>query len=259
MKQRIITALILVFVLVPAIIVGGIFWDVLISLIGLGSVYEWQRMNQRKIYNFDTILSFVSVLMMIHFQTILSIFSLSINLVQLVFVIMIIFLTETVWSRSFHVKDAGYSFIGALYIGLGTMSATMIREISLPLILYVIVAITMTDTGAYFVGRTIGKNKLAPEISPNKTIEGAIGGIVFGTALSLLFSRFYPLPDVSFSLVLMSVLLSIVGQLGDLILSCVKRYFGIKDTGKLLPGHGGLLDRFDSFLFGLSVLWIYGL
>lgn len=259
MKQRVITAIILVLIIVPTLIFGGLPWQILISLIGLGAIFEWQRMNQRKLTDFDTILAMICVFAMIHSQILFSKISFFNNLIQLAFALMILLLSATIWTDSYDVQDAGYTFIGALYIGLGTMSALVTRQMSLYLLIYLVIVITMTDTWAYFVGRAFGKNKLAPTISPNKTIEGSVGGVVLATLISMIFAYFYELPEITIPIVLMSIMLSIVGQLGDLILSGVKRHFKVKDTGTLLPGHGGLLDRFDSLLFGLSVLWIFGL
>ncbi len=112
----------------------------------------------------------------------------------------------------------------------------------------------MTDSGAYFSGRAFGKHKLCPDVSPKKTVEGAIGGIVTCVVSMLIFgiviSHFYG--DISVNFVSLSVLgaiSSIFAQLGDLSMSCVKRDVGVKDFGKIMPGHGGVLDRFDSIMF----------
>lgn len=104
----------------------------------------------------------------------------------------------------------------------------------------------ITDTGAYFVGKNFGKKKLIPNISPNKTVEGSLGGIVCCVLFSLIFALIFKL-DIGKVLVL-SVFGSVFGQIGDLLASSIKRYVGIKDFGKLIPGHGGVLDRFDSVL-----------
>ena len=110
------------------------------------------------------------------------------------------------------------------------------------------------DTGAYFTGMAIGKHKLIPALSPKKTIEGAIGGVVAATALSLLYGyliqRNFTLDEVNIVLLcgVTGFVGSILSQIGDLAASAMKRYTGIKDFGKLIPGHGGIIDRFDSVL-----------
>lgn len=116
----------------------------------------------------------------------------------------------------------------------------------------VFVAAWGTDVGAYLVGSVIGKHKLIPDVSPKKSVEGAIGGIVFAVICYVLYgaivSHFTELQANYPLLVAMAVILSAVSQIGDLIASLIKREYGIKDYGKLLPGHGGIMDRFDSIL-----------
>lgn len=120
----------------------------------------------------------------------------------------------------------------------------------------------VTDTGAYFCGRAFGRKKLAPKISPNKTIEGAIGGLLTGMllfpAVCWLYSR---CPGISAEVsyvhaVLISLLCGMIGEIGDLFASAIKRGAGIKDFGTIMPGHGGIMDRFDSFLFVAPTLYL---
>ena len=120
----------------------------------------------------------------------------------------------------------------------------------------------MSDTWAYFVGSKLGKHKLAPKISPKKSVEGAIGG-VFGTALFcvvtyLICDHFYfYLETLNVWMVLFgSIVLAILGMCGDLSASVIKRNFGEKDFGNLFPGHGGVLDRIDSFLVTMPSLYV---
>ncbi len=118
----------------------------------------------------------------------------------------------------------------------------------------IFIAAWLTDVFAYFTGFLIGKHKLCPAVSPKKTVEGAVGGVILSTAALLLYGFIVGkiLPDASvprpFALIVSGVFGSAVAQLGDLMLSALKRHFGIKDFGKLIPGHGGILDRFDSVL-----------
>lgn len=119
----------------------------------------------------------------------------------------------------------------------------------------------ITDIFAYFIGRSCGKHKLAPVISPKKTIEGSIGGTVYAVAILALIATILKATnvlDVSYeTLILYVILASVVGQFGDLALSSVKRIVGVKDYGNLLPGHGGILDRFDSLLFVLPFTYLF--
>ncbi|HCH28483.1 MAG TPA: hypothetical protein DEW35_03140 [Ruminococcaceae bacterium] len=116
---------------------------------------------------------------------------------------------------------------------------------------------SICDTGAYFVGSFFGKHKLCPEISPKKTVEGAFGGIGLSLVVSLILAACYgSMGHLGVTLV-MTVLLCIVGMLGDLFASIIKRRAGIKDYGSLIPGHGGILDRFDSMLLIAPVLYMF--
>lgn len=124
------------------------------------------------------------------------------------------------------------------------------------------IAAWVPDAGAYFVGRACGKTKLAPSISPNKTVEGAFGGLLLNAAIFPLVCMFFwsaALPNQNFSAlhaVIIAVLCGISGALGDLFFSAIKRKAGIKDYGNIMPGHGGILDRFDSFLFAAPTLYV---
>lgn len=129
-------------------------------------------------------------------------------------------------------------------------------------LIFAVFASWMTDIFAYFVGSKFGKHKLCPNISPKKSVEGAIGGIAGAVLLNVLllfvFKKFIFEGEARLSYIgvaLLSVVLSVVSMFGDLAASTVKRNFGIKDFGKLLPGHGGIMDRFDSALFVLPVLY----
>jgi phosphatidate cytidylyltransferase len=117
--------------------------------------------------------------------------------------------------------------------------------------------VMMTDTGAYYTGRSLGKNKLAPRISPGKTIEGFIGGLLAAIAAGPLCKyAFFPELNLAHSLILGAVI-GLLGPLGDLAESMLKRGSEVKDSGTLLPGHGGMLDRVDSILFCAPLLYFY--
>lgn len=158
--------------------------------------------------------------------------------------------------------STGASILGVLYIGLLGSHLVAIRtgfeqKLSAHLLSFFFLVIMGADTGAYYVGRAIGKHKLAPTISPGKTWEGVIGGMASGLLMATLahywFFREFPL---KWMLPLAAVMV-IVGILGDLTESAMKRGAGAKDAAKLLPGHGGLLDRLDSLLFNAPLIYYF--
>ena len=122
-------------------------------------------------------------------------------------------------------------------------------------ILFMFAIIWICDTAAYFVGKTWGKVKFSPHVSPNKTIEGFIGGLIFGTLAAYIFSLFAFQEIPLFKLLIAGLLISLFGQFADLMESMFKRKAGAKDSSTLIPGHGGVLDRFDSTLIGLPLLY----
>lgn len=147
----------------------------------------------------------------------------------------------------------GVSYVGGLLAALPVLRAQMGPA-------WVALAIAVTfgnDSGAYFAGRAFGRHKLAPAISPGKTVEGAVGGLVASLAV-MLFARTLFMPDLTFrDCVMVGVPAAIVGPAGDLIESMLKRAAGAKDSGRLLPGHGGILDRIDALLFVGAYVCLY--
>jgi len=147
--------------------------------------------------------------------------------------------------------------LGVIYVFGGWKSALPLRDANPHWLMYALLVNWAGDIGAYYVGRNFGRRRLAPEISPKKTWEGAAGSLV----ASILIAGYYLLrfvPDVSWPVVFgLTVAANAAGQLGDLAESAMKRGAGVKDSGSILPGHGGFLDRVDSTLFALPVIYAY--
>ncbi len=163
----------------------------------------------------------------------------------------------------FHLDDLAMTFTGILYIPFLMSFIAPVRsmEHGAWLIWCVVIGSVMTDTAAYFTGVTLGRHKLLPAISPKKTVEGAIGGVLGCTVVMGVFGLLVPsvvrvdVPWVHF--LVLGLLCGIVSQVGDWSASAIKRSAGIKDFGKLIPGHGGMLDRIDSILFVGPVVYLY--
>lgn len=180
----------------------------------------------------------------------------NISKVGTAFLAVMFFLTYTVISKNrFTFDDVGFTLVATLYVGVGFFSFIETRNEQLEYIFFALFLVWATDSGAYFVGRAIGKKKLWPEISPNKTIEGFIGGIVSAVVVALVFQLVAPIWPSFVHVPIIAVFVSIFGQMGDLVESALKRHYHVKDSGTILPGHGGILDRFDSLLFVLPILY----
>lgn len=187
-----------------------------------------------------------------------------------------------VFFRDFNGEDVGKALTIINYIGLGAASIVILRFLGVRFIVYLFLITSATDIFAYVFGMRFGKHKMIPHISPKKSWEGAIAGTIFGTIIASSFALFYgyifypgtwlgelvnstgqltlldnfsslgennPLWVQAFIIVPVTFVATIVGQIGDLVASRLKRTYNIKDFGTLLPGHGGLIDRFDSVLF----------
>ena len=126
------------------------------------------------------------------------------------------------------------------------------------IVILLIATIWCSDTGAYLIGRAVGKHKLSTPISPRKTIEGTIAGLIVGTLTSIVFTTIFLNKSLSLlNATVLGLLLSVLGQLGDLSVSLMKRTAGVKDSGDVIPGHGGFLDRCDSLIFSAPILYYY--
>ena len=154
-------------------------------------------------------------------------------------------------------EDAMATITGIVYVVFFSFHVTLVEQTEYGILIWLVVLTAFgTDIMAYFSGFLFGKHKLCPKISPKKTIEGSIGGTLGSVILSGLFGYFFA-PEVLVHCLVIGVLGGIVSQFGDLTASIFKRKMGIKDYGNLIPGHGGILDRFDSVLFTGPMVYYY--
>ena len=191
--------------------------------------------------------------------------------VGVIVAVVLFLLTETVLLRSrLNFDEACFSVAGILYIGLPFAHLVMLRNLSedavfvtslgefsfgCAMVWLMFIGTWASDTFAYFVGSAIGRHKLCPSISPNKTIEGFVGSLVGTSAAIVGVGTFLGLPTGQTAL--LGLLLAVFATLGDLVESVLKRYVGIKDSGNLIPGHGGVLDRFDSVLLTAPLIYYF--
>lgn len=250
MKTRVLTAIAILAFVIPALLFGGFLVVALVEFIIAGASHELIKLEKK---NWPVwIEPFIILALMA------SIFVENSLLISYISILAIILLATTVFSQKFSIKDAFYCIaFSYLFANIGN-NFLVVYDVE-PLFIWFIILVTYAcDTFAYLCGRAFGKHKLAPKISPNKTIEGSIGGWVFAFLISFVFAKLcvaqgYIAADHLLALSVASFLLPLVGQIGDLVFSAIKRFYQIKDYSNLLPGHGGVLDRVDSLLFNLVV------
>lgn len=257
MKTRIITAIIGLIIVLPIIIYGKLPFFVVALILALVGLFELIRMYKPKEIFIYMLFSILFLIALIYPSELINVFNLSFDKGDILLLLGIFLLSLTVFTKNkFTFSDAGFLLLTTMYIGLSFYYLIEVRSAGLNYLLFILFVIWSTDSGAYFFGKAIGKKKLWPAISPNKTIGGAIGGIVMAVLVSVIFQAVYPFEFSFITIMLYAVLISIVGQVGDLVASAFKRHYDIKDAGNLFPGHGGVLDRLDSLVFVMLVLYI---
>jgi phosphatidate cytidylyltransferase len=156
--------------------------------------------------------------------------------------------------------DAAATVFAPVYLGLPLGALAAVRDEGLgggrEALLLLLAVIVVSDSAQYYSGRAFGRRKLSPSISPKKTVEGAIGGVIFGT-LALVIGGSYLFRSPIWLLMLTGAVVSLLGIVGDLFESLLKRSAGVKDSSNLIPGHGGVLDRIDSWLFAAPVYYVF--
>ncbi|MBE6623576.1 MAG: phosphatidate cytidylyltransferase [Ruminococcaceae bacterium] len=255
MKQRIITAIILLAVFVPVLVFSHtIIFPIVASVMSVMAVYEMLSCTgQIKHY----VLSVPALIYALSGPLIAN--TRFANSYGILFAITIIFLFYLLYVHVFltdkiKTKDIALVFMSALYITTSITCIVLLRnaEFGQYIYLFIFIGACVTDTFAYFGGCLFGKHKLCPKVSPKKTIEGAISGIIFCTLAfviyAMLVSKLENVQPHYVTIAIIGAFISVISQFGDLAASAIKRDFGVKDYGNIFPGHGGILDRFDSIL-----------
>jgi len=296
MRVRVITGIVMGVVALPVILLGGWYYFIAGLFLAAVAIHEFISAPNKGRFNiFIYIVVYVCTLSFIFWQFIKdqdvfnsiinnNLFILNdirISTLGIAVYFVLLFSIILVLER-FTVNDASYLFTMGIYIGLAFLCLYYIRFLpnklefygkegiaSSLLLIYVILGTIFNDIGAYFVGVLFGKHKMAPKISPKKTWEGVFGGVVISVGISLLFAfvcgklGYALLPGVlEFTgthwiwLLVISAIIPIAADFGDLFFSAIKRSFAIKDFGKIFPGHGGVLDRFDSITFVCIIVGI---
>jgi len=260
MKQRIITGLILAVVLIPLLFVPKVVFYSVIALFSLLAVRELVNMVSGPENRF-TGYFYTGIFTVAFYASILLAYlgMLSATYVLAVTMLALISGTFFVIAGKFDYETLTRYFLSIIYVAIPFFALSMIRHTGLNMLFYLLILAMFTDIFAYFVGMRFGKTKLAPTISPKKTVEGFIGGTLIAALTASVFACFvelFPLSSLmEYSFVFLAGwLVAMSAQIGDLFASSMKRFYGIKDFSNLLPGHGGVLDRLDSTMFAAIVL-----
>lgn len=260
LKQRVITAAVGIPLIILAVWFGDPWFSLLIAAVVLLGTFEFYHMstNLNKRYPLTYFGSSWALVLALspHYTNILPIVITAAVVISLVWLLRL-----SPQKKAFY--DWAWLVAGVFYVGwmLSYWVNLRILEDGKGWVYLAILTTFANDTGAFFVGRAWGKHKLASAISPGKTWEGALGGLLSATMgaiiVFLILNLLSPLPLGYWQVILLGCLISLFAQLGDLVESLLKRNMEVKESGKLLPGHGGILDRFDSLIFVGAMVYYY--
>ena len=237
MKKRVISAVVALAIIIPLIALGGIYFKIGMSVLSILSMYEILKLR-KELPIFIKVISYVLITLSVIFS--------DVSLLPIILITMSVLLVFFDKSE-YNVND--FTFVTAFLVLLSTVFTYFIyiRNEDVNILIYLLLITILTDTFAFFGGKLFGNHKLIEKVSPNKTIEGSIIGSAFGTIIPSIYYIYMVDPGANIlTVIFMTLILSIIGQLGDLVFSSIKRYFNIKDFSNIMPGHGGILDRIDS-------------
>lgn len=263
MKQRIITAIILVAIALPIVLLSEyLIYPIALGFCSLMAMFELLRvlgLHKRWAISLPAYVISVTLPVFAHDMFLgedaIRAKNYILFCVCVIFAYLLYIMGAAVFSKGeLSVSAVATTFLTLTYTVISFTAMSLIRYIDGGEVTFVLVFVSawISDVGAYFVGSLIGKHKLIPEVSPKKTVEGAIGGIVVVILVFLLYGFGVELvTDYNANYIILAIsggLLALISQIGDLIASLIKREHNIKDYGNLLPGHGGIMDRFDSII-----------
>ncbi len=254
---RFFSSIFIVLVIIGGIVKGGYVWNAVVSLIALLSLWEFYKLLSAKHDISPWLIMLAGAFILLGASLEMTLTSILCSISSIVFIALFMeVVRRQVSGESFALENMGGTIVGIAYVILPWTFMIIIRsrELGSLFLITLFLCTWSCDVAAYLVGSRLGKTLLCERISPRKTWEGFFGGVaaglVCGGLLALIFS-FPPLP-----LLLMGLLCGVAGQLGDLGESVLKREAGVKDTGGLIPGHGGFLDRFDSILINATLAFV---
>ena len=262
-STRIIVSIVAIPLIIAACLYGEIPFLIFTLFIGLAAFGEFSKMVKNINARVNIILGYLAVAVII----LNSYFNFTDINTILIGSSVLILLAELFRNKDSAIINIGTTLLGVLYFGILASTILLLREhFSRENILYaeggyliisILVSIWVCDSAAFFLGSAFGKHKLFPRVSPNKSWEGAIAGFVFAI-IAMIVAKFYFIDFLTiFDAIVIGVIVGTIGQMGDLVESLIKRDAGVKDSSALIPGHGGIFDRFDSLLLTAPAVYLY--
>ncbi|MCX7903653.1 MAG: phosphatidate cytidylyltransferase [Caloramator sp.] len=257
MNTRVISAIVAIPILIFFTIVGGNIFKV--GVMALTAIALFEYISAYKRTNNKVITPVIILIYCLNFIFVFLDYTFELNLSIIIFATLLS-MAVPIFDKKYNVMSSALTVIGILYIIVFFDTLIQIRNSNFgsKFIWLTYIVPWACDTFAYYTGRYFGKHKLCPDVSPKKTIEGSIGGIlgsIVGSIIWLILNRETNISILS--ILFLAIIGGVISQIGDLSASLIKRHVGIKDYGNIMPGHGGVLDRFDSILFVAPLVYYY--
>lgn len=259
MLTRIMTSVVGIPLVIAIIVIGNPLLRYVIMGVSLVALYEFYNVVQKQNKPIIYIGYGAIVIQYLLFKQVMAHYDVFIAVMTLVSLMVLV-----IRYPKYSIIDVGLTLFPILYVGLMFSYMILLRDVSNGSFWIWLIAISAwgSDTFAYFTGKAIGKHKLAPVLSPKKTIEGSVGGVIGAGVLAFVYTIIYTrygafaIKEQILWVVIVSIIAAVISQFGDLAASAVKRFYNQKDYGYILPGHGGILDRFDSFIFVAPIIYV---
>ena len=259
LQKRVIFGGIALAFFIPTVLFGGVFFQIVVGLIAMLGVHELLKMKGLQTETIEGALAMLAALVLtLPLESYLPFLPVGGNFIAYGLLVLLLMGT-TVLAQGYTYDEVVYPIASSFYVGFGFHALIQARMAGVDKVDGILMDIGVSS---YFIGSQFGKRKLLPRVSPNKTIEGSLGGIACAILVTLLFMIFDRTVAGSYgwiTMILFTILFSVAAQFGDLVESAIKRHFGVKDSGHFIPGHGGVLDRFDSLIFVFPLMLFFGL
>lgn len=262
MKKRVIVGFAAAAVFLPILFLGGTTLHFFAGFLAILAVIEIFNMRRLQAFSFEGFLAMLGAFVLtVPFGEYFTFLPLEASTAVFALVALILMGGMVFSFPNYSLEDAASAIGISFYIGYGFQNLVNARAAGIDKVLFALFLVWATDIGAYMIGSRLGRRALAPSVSPNKSIEGFMGGIGSALVVSTIFLMMNKTASpygLLLSLPIVAIL-SAFAQFGDLVESAIKRGYGVKDSGNILPGHGGIFDRFDSLIFVLPLMHFFGL